>query len=541
MTGHEDNDPDGHIGEDGLPKISGVDSSSGAGPDETPGLTAGQVIDGFEILEEIGRGGMGVVYRAYEKRLRRVLALKVLYPSVAEDSMAAKRFRQEAVVAANLSHPNIVPVFHIDQREPPRYFTMEFVEGVSIDEKVAKEGALPPAEAARIALQAADALDCAHRHQIIHRDIKPGNILLQDGLERVRITDFGIAQNTGSGSEEPDRAEVPPGTLAFMSPEQCLGETVDARSDIFSLGLTLYYMLTGRVAYQAGNRKELAVAFREQAVPPPDRISPEVDEALDAIVMKMTVVDAGQRYQSARAVAEALETYLEDRARIRKPRKHVSPRARRWLEYAAGAGFAIALLVGVIVIIRPYVFPRVPAPLRLKHFIAGIEGRPGYRSVRGVALSPDESRLYAAHWQSGTVRTNDLIAVYSTVAYSLVDCLVGGQCVGDIVTSNDGRYVYAPEYYGGYIHRYDTRNGNAKNTIDLGSWARNVWISPDGKRIIVQFNAADGSPSSRHRLALVDISGDRFSAVDFLETGRPIAHGNAAFSDDGRHMYLAAR
>ncbi|NQT19809.1 MAG: hypothetical protein HQ592_08890, partial [Planctomycetes bacterium] len=177
------------------------------------------------------------------------------------------------------------------------------------------------------------------------------------------------------------------------------------------------------------------------------------------------------------------------------------------------------------------------------HFCPGIEARPGYHAVAGVALSPDESRLYAAHWQAGTIQSNDPIAVCSTADWA--DCLVldviyGGQCVGGVVTSNDGRYVYAPEYYGGLIWRYDTWNSNAKTSIDLGSWANKVWKTPNGERIIVNYNASSNVPSAHHRLALIDISDDNFSVIASFDAGRPLASTSAAFSNDGQHMYLAA-
>lgn len=181
--------------------------------------------------------------------------------------------------------------------------------------------------------------------------------------------------------------------------------------------------------------------------------------------------------------------------------------------------------------------------LRHEHFIRGIEAREGYHAVRGLALSPDESLLYAAHWQAGTEQSDDPIAVYTLPDYTLVRTISGGQCVGNVVTSNDGRYVYAPEYYGGYIHRYDTWNHDARASIHLGSWAQNVWRSPDGERAIVLFNADSGPPYSRHWLALIDISGDSFSLIDCFDAERPVttppAGMSAAFSNDGQHIYLA--
>jgi len=178
--------------------------------------------------------------------------------------------------------------------------------------------------------------------------------------------------------------------------------------------------------------------------------------------------------------------------------------------------------------------------LTLDRFIPGIEARPGYHGVAGVALSPDGSRLYAAHWQSGTVQSNDPIAVYSTADDSLLDVIYGGQCVGDVVVGNDGRYVYAPTYYGGLITRYDTLHIKPDLPMDLGSWANKVWKRPNGERIIVNYTATTGAPSAHHRLALVDISEDHFSQIASFDAGRPVDSTMGAFSNDGQHMYLAA-
>jgi formylglycine-generating enzyme required for sulfatase activity len=277
------------------------------GPEDLLRLTQGDRIDDFEILEEIGRGGMGVVYRASEVSLKRVVALKVLNIDILRDPNACKRFRREAILAANLSHPNIVPVFHIEPGEVPRYFTMEFVKGVSLKEKVEAEGFLSPEQAVRIALQACQALQHAHGCGIVHRDIKPSNIILQNHVERVRITDFGIAQDTtGRLADSTETGQSTPGTPAFESPEQALGHKCGRRSDIFSLGMTLYYILTGRTAYQGDNRAQLALAFKEQKPSPPSRFNPEISPALDAIVLKMIQTNPQNRPGSVRDVYAAL-------------------------------------------------------------------------------------------------------------------------------------------------------------------------------------------------------------------------------------------
>ncbi len=174
--------------------------------------------------------------------------------------------------------------------------------------------------------------------------------------------------------------------------------------------------------------------------------------------------------------------------------------------------------------------------LTFERFIPGIEARTGYHTVGGLALSPDESLLYTAHWQTSGA---DPIGVYLTADYSLFDWINGGNCVGNVVTSNDGCYVYATDYYGGYIHRYDTCDNNTKSSIHLGSWAENLWKSPNGERIIVHYNSVSGAPLSHHSLALIDIAGDNFSVIDSFNTGRPMSNLSAAFSDDGQHIYIA--
>jgi len=330
-----------------LPDYSEAGDSATGAPDEgLARLSPGDHIGDFEILEEIGRGGMGVVYRAHERSLKRVVALKELDHSVLASASVAKRFRREAILAANLSHPGIVPVFQVDPDVPPRYFTMEFVQGRSLRQKVKEEGFLAPDEALRIITQAAEALEYAHKRNIIHRDIKPGNLLLQNHTERVRITDFGIARDVTGELAEVTRTEgAVSGTLAFMSPEQNLGEKLDYRTDIFSLGMTFYYILTGRVAYRARNRSELALAFEKQTPEPPSHFNPEVSPELDRIIMKMMAVEREERYATCEELIADLRA-AEERMRTTPAPAADRPRARRspflaWGIVAAGAATVV--------------------------------------------------------------------------------------------------------------------------------------------------------------------------------------------------------
>jgi serine/threonine protein kinase/Flp pilus assembly protein TadD len=317
-------------------------------------LSKGDHIGDFEILEPIGHGGMGAVYKAHEISLKRVVALKMLHPAIANDPFLMKRFRREAILAANLSHPNIVPVFHIEDSEKPRYFTMEFIQGISLREKVEKNGFLDADQAIRITLQVCEALQYAHEHNIIHRDIKPDNILLQNHVERVRVADFGIAQDiSGRFTQVTQPGQSTPGTLGFESPEQNLGGNLDERTDIFSLGMTLFYMLTGQLPYKAKNRQELTLAFKEQKPPSPSHYNPEVSRTLDAIVMRMIAIDKNQRYHKAKDISDELKKISAREVYSLSALKRISNNIRynKFVKYCVALLLLLSVFVGVATII----------------------------------------------------------------------------------------------------------------------------------------------------------------------------------------------
>jgi len=317
-------------------------------------LPPGTVIGDYKIVSRIGQGGMGVVYKAFEISLKRVVALKVLHQSIWNNPSLAKRFRREAILAGNLSHPNIVTIYHIEDSEKPRFFTMEFVQGRSLQDKVGSEGYLDAHQAIRITLQACEALQYAHEHNIIHRDIKPSNMLLENHIERVRISDFGIAQDTSGKLADLTRTEgVLCGTPGFESPEQNLGRKLDRRTDIFSLGMTLYYMLTGQMAYKGQNRAEITLAFKEQKPLSPSLYNSDVNSTLDKIVLKMIDVDLETRYQNIRDVADDLR-------RIQSTRNHISSASeqghRKSFKSHLVKLFLFVILISILIIfIRKYI------------------------------------------------------------------------------------------------------------------------------------------------------------------------------------------
>jgi serine/threonine protein kinase len=260
----------------------------------------------YEIVRRIGRGGMGAVYLARERALERFVAIKVLRPDLADHPDALERFRREARIAAQLSHPGILPLHTFGEVAGLWYFVMAYVRGVSLAERLRVEGRLPSHEALRILTELADALECAHRHGVIHRDIKPANILLDEESGRAMLADFGVAKVHGVGDSITATGTVV-GTPNYMSPEQALGgANVDERSDLFSLGAVGYTMLAGREPF-ADVRAEDMTQWRATHDPVTLLdVAPQVPQELAAVVMRALARDRTARWPTARSLRDAL-------------------------------------------------------------------------------------------------------------------------------------------------------------------------------------------------------------------------------------------
>jgi serine/threonine protein kinase len=263
----------------------------------------------FTIEGEIGRGGMGVVYRARDERLQRRVAIKVLPPELAFQQEIRERFTREAQTAARLSHPHIVPIHTVGEGQGLVYFVMGYVDGESVAARIRRRGRLPAEEVRRIMRETADALSAAHALSVIHRDIKPDNILLEGTRGRVMVTDFGIAKalSTGSGATLTG-VGVAIGTPAFMSPEQAAGERdIDGRSDLYSLGVVSYQMLTGELPFNAPS--VAGILMKQITEPAPDlRIKrPDIPEDLALAVARCLEKDPSNRWPTADALRRALE------------------------------------------------------------------------------------------------------------------------------------------------------------------------------------------------------------------------------------------
>ncbi len=265
----------------------------------------GKTLDGrYEIMNIIGEGGMAIVYRALDHRLNRYVAVKIMRSEMATDEDFRRRFNAESQAVAMLSHPNIVAVYDVSRSEAMEYIVMELIDGITLKQYMDKRGMLAWREAVHFSKQIAKALSQAHERGIIHRDIKPQNImLLRDGT--IKVADFGIAALENEVEEKPDGQAI--GSIHYIAPEQARGESPDARSDIYSLGILMYEMLTGNVPYSGDTLGEVAIKHMQSAPVSPREVNPEISEELERITLKAMASRIDMRYQSAAELLRDLD------------------------------------------------------------------------------------------------------------------------------------------------------------------------------------------------------------------------------------------
>jgi TolB-like protein/Flp pilus assembly protein TadD len=313
--------------------------------ERVPPSTMSMQFGDYELLEQIGRGGQGVVFRARQKSLNRVVALKVINLGQWASKAHVKRFRREAEAAARLEHPSIVPIYEVGERDGSCYFSMKFVEGGQLDE-VAKRKPMPPRSAVELIAKVAQTVHYAHDHGILHRDIKPGNILL-DANGEPHLTDFGLARLVESESSVTQTLDVL-GTPSYMAPEQAVGNNaaVSSATDVYGLGAVLYQLLTGQPPFAGGTTYETVKLLEDTEPRPPRLLNPKVDRDLSTICLKCLEKDPRRRYPSALALAEDLERWLKHEP-IQARHTGVFARGTKWVRRNPTSALLAASLIAL--------------------------------------------------------------------------------------------------------------------------------------------------------------------------------------------------
>jgi len=303
----------------------------------------------YELEEIVGTGGMSVVYRAWDLKNDREVAVKVLRLEYLTDADFVRQFNREAQAASQMSHPNIVNMYDVGQDGDTRYLVMEYVKGITLKDMIRQNGQLNPQRAVQMTLKILAAIDHAHRNHIVHRDIKPQNILV-DSEGRVKVADFGIARVVDSASNT-GRGNVL-GSVHYFSPEQARGAVADAKSDLYSVGVVLYEMVTGRVPFDGETPMAIALKHIHDKPAPPSTYNPEVSKALDEVILKALEKDTGARYQTAAEMATDLKRALKmpmGGFLRRAPEKTARERGpRRWTSRLLVGVVAVALAVALM-------------------------------------------------------------------------------------------------------------------------------------------------------------------------------------------------
>ncbi|HET9426123.1 MAG TPA: serine/threonine-protein kinase [Gemmatimonadaceae bacterium] len=333
----------------------------------------------YSLVSEIGRGGMGVVYLARDVALDRPVAIKLLPPAMANDAELRERFLREAQTAAQLSHPNIVPVHLVEERDGSIYFVMSLVEGESLGERVRRAGPLAAAEVIRLLQEVAWALGYAHGRGVVHRDIKPDNILLERGSGRALLTDFGIARSLNAGNGTTPGMIL--GTLQYIAPEQAGGDAVvDGRADLYSLGVTAFFALTGRLPFDATGGAKLIAAHMFEPAPPVASLAPSIPPRLAEIVDRALLKDPTLRWQTGEQLADAL-------VEINNTAPAMPPSIRRFVTTVTTALGQLALIVLSFELAFVMMFDQLGTIAKLFAVMAFVPLFPILEAARAVAIA----------------------------------------------------------------------------------------------------------------------------------------------------------
>jgi HAMP domain-containing protein len=333
---------------------TGGNPRTGAG-DTLPGGTGADApqrqVGRYQILGTLGRGGMASVYQAHDPGIGRDVAIKFLHSTLCEDADCRARFLREARAAGGLSHPNIVTVHDVGEIDGRPYMAMEFLQGDVLSDVMKPKQPLPLREVVVMGIQLANALDYAHAHRIVHRDIKPGNIVRLQGSDTIKVTDFGIAHmDSASAGEQRTRVGDVLGTPQYMSPEQTRGDRLDGRSDLFSVGIVLYQMLTGHRPFGGDSLVAVAMRIANEEPPPLEKERPEVPPSLRRVVERCLAKSPERRFQTGRELSEALGRVLAeiDESARERARQRMIPLRVKW---AATMALVVMVVMGISAVV----------------------------------------------------------------------------------------------------------------------------------------------------------------------------------------------
>jgi WD40 repeat protein/serine/threonine protein kinase len=437
-------------------------------PSEKPGALGR--IDHYHVLGVIGRGGFGVVLKAFDEELQRIVAIKVMAPQLASTGTARRRFRREAQAAAAVRDEHVIDIHAVEEVNGLPYLVMEYVSGISLQDRLDQSGPLELREILRIGMQTATGLAKAHAQGLIHRDIKPANILLENGVQRVKITDFGLARAVDDASLT--QSGVIAGTPQYMAPEQARGEAVDHRADLFSLGSLLYAMCTGYPPFRASSTMAVLKRVCDGTPRPIREINSDIPDWLCAIIEKLQAKEPADRFQSATEVAELLGqhlSHLQQPSLVPKPPEVVVPKsgpsrersnAAAWVLVAVILGFCMLPVAGLLVSFYMAIFPEMgPATDSQIDDIGAPPLVGGWELEKGDA--PRQIR------QSRTI-------------------LLGNPCRTPAVAFSPDKKTLATGDDRGWIFLWDARSGNKIPMFQFQAHSTTIWslaFSHDGKQL----------------------------------------------------------
>ena len=500
----------------------------------------GQTISHYRVVEKIGGGGMGVVYKAEDTRLDRSVALKFLPEEFFGNPVALERFRREARASSALNHPHICTIYDIDEHEGQPFICMELMEGETLKQRLARKP-FKMEEAVELGTQLADALDAAHKKGIVHRDIKPANIFVTERGD-AKILDFGLAKLDPKGRE--GEKEIPGsevstrvkeedltspgsalGTIAYMSPEQARGEDLDARTDLFSLGLVLYEMATGQHAFTGSTSAVILGAILHTAPTAPTELNPEIPDDLERAICKCLEKDEDLRYQSASDLQADLKRLKRDTDSGKSEARSAAQPGRRQsgaLPWVAAGTLVVASALGWWFLTRPA--PEVPLG---RETITPITTDGGYKD--NPQLSPDGEKV-AYEWRG------DLYVKPLGPGTRPIRLTEDETHEAHPVWSPDGRQIaFVRELEGGAtLYTVPALGGQERKLIDLGLWSRFSsdtilsW-SPDGEWLGFAERPSEDAPSRIVRLSLATLEKQPLTSPPEASAG----DFDPAFSPDG--------